>query len=184
VIRNVKLVDCAMAGTLDGAIIEEVVVDGLRTGKWLAGYASVFKHVTMRGKIGAIMIKSIMRALEDANSSINRFYAEANAAYYASVDWALDIREAEFIEADLPGVPGHLVRRDPATQFLVTREKALQGAWRTLDLSETYWPDAIEMFLTGGLSSVVLVAPKRVSSFQKLLHGLEKLRDAGVAEPD
>lgn len=95
----------------------------------------------------------------------------------------LDIREAEFIEADLRGMPGHLVRRDPATQSLVTREKALQSAWRTLDFSKTYWPDAIELFLEGGLSSVVLVAPKRVSSFRKLLDGLEKLRDAGVAEP-
>jgi hypothetical protein len=66
----------------------------------------------------------------------------------------------------------------------VTREKVLQSAWRTLDLSEIYWPDAIELFLKGNLSSVVLVAPKRVSSFQKLLDGLEGLRDAGVAEPD
>jgi hypothetical protein len=184
VIRNVKLVDCAMGGSFNGAIIEEVLIDGLRTGKWLASYGSVFQHVTLRGKIGSIMTRSIFHALEDANSPINRFYAEANAAYYAGVDWALDIREAEFIEADLDGVPGHLVRRDPATQFLLTREKALQGAWRDVDLAETYWPTAIETFLNTGLPSEILVAPKRVSSFSKLLDGLKKLRDAGVLEPD
>jgi hypothetical protein len=81
-------------------------------------------------------------------------------------------------------MPGHLVRRDPATQFLVTREKALQGAWRKMDLSDTYWPISLEMFLEGGLDSEVLVAPNRIREFHKLLDGLKKLRDAGVAEPD
>jgi hypothetical protein len=183
VIRNVRLIGCAMSGSLHGAVIEEVVIDGLRTGRWLASFASVFKHITIRGKIGTVMTRWIMNP-GDPNGFLNRFYAEANAAYYAGVDWALDISEAEFIEADLQGVPGHLVRRDPATQFLLTREKALRGAWRRLDLSDTHWPHSIGMFLESGLPSRVLVAPKRVSSFPKLLDGLKKLRDAGVLEPD
>jgi hypothetical protein len=173
-----------MSGNLYGAIIEEVLLDGLRTGTWLHSSASVFKHVTMQGKIGKIMISAPMSNLETAESSLNRFYAQANAAYYANVDWALDIREAEFIEADLRGMPGHLVLRDPETQFLVTREKALQGTWRKLDLSDTHWPVSLEMFMESGMASEVLVAPKRIRDFPKLLDGLKKRRDAGVAEPD
>jgi hypothetical protein len=112
-------------------------------------------------------------------------FDEANAAYYSSVDWALDIRDAAFEEADLRGIPAHLVCRDPATQVVVTRHKALEGAWRQLDLSGPYWPMSLEILLSESQApAVVLVAPKRDPQYGKLLEDLRKLRDAGVAEPD
>lgn len=107
----------------------------------------------------------------------------ANAEYYRGVDWAIDIRHAEFQECDLRGIPAALVLRDEETQVVVTRSKVARGEWRGLDLSGTYWPTALALFLERGDSDAVLVAPKRAKNFAKLLTGLKMLRDAGVVEP-
>jgi hypothetical protein len=167
-------------------------VDGLKTSGTFHTWGAVFKHVTLRGKIGDIMISPAVNA-GLAKPAEHRACDEANAAYYASVDWALDIREAEFEGADRRGVPGHLVRRDPEnpeTHVLVMRAKALERRWRHLDLSKTYWPTTLEFFVEdANFDSTVLVAPKRIGrsgpwTYQNLLDGLGMLRDAGIAEPD
>ena len=111
-------------------------------------------------------------------------FDQANAEYYKTVDWALDISEARFYECDIRGVSASLIIRDPETQVVVTREKALQGKWKELDLSKTYWAGWIDLFLQSGEPDVVLVAPKRYPKYQDWLDGLKMLRDAGVAEPD
>jgi len=111
-------------------------------------------------------------------------FDEANARYYEAADWALDISEARFVECDIRRVPARLIRRDPETQVVVTREKALLGEWKKLDLSKTYWGGWIDLFLKDGDPDVVLVAPNRHPKFIDWLDGLKMLRDAGVAEPD
>jgi hypothetical protein len=111
-------------------------------------------------------------------------FDEANANYYANVDWALDISEARFEEGEIQRVPAKLIMRDPETQIIITREKALKGVWKQLDLSKTHWATSIEFFLERGDEDVVLVAPKRHPKYPQLLDGLKMLRDAGVAEPN
>jgi hypothetical protein len=108
----------------------------------------------------------------------------ANAQYYASLDWALDIREGFFGECEIQGIPAQLVIRDTETQVIVTRAKAAMGEWRKLDLSQTHWAASLQFFLERGEQDVVLVAPKRHKKFKHLLDGLRLLRNAGVAEPD
>jgi hypothetical protein len=77
------------------------------------------------------------------------------------------------------------IRRDPETQVVVTREKALKGEWKKIKaLDSTHWPTAIEFLLECGYADDVLVAPKRDPEFRALLEGLKALRAAGVAEPD
>jgi hypothetical protein len=182
--RNIRLIKCAERGcAVDAAVIEDVLVDGLKTNGLLQTWAAVFKHVTLRGKIDRIMVSPEV-APGSATAQQQRAFDEANAEYYSDVDWALDISEAEFQECDLRRVPAHLVRRDPETQVVITREKAMQGAWRKLDLSKTPWDTGIEFMLNRGDADVVLVAGKRDRKFRDLLDGLRKLRDAGVAEPD
>jgi hypothetical protein len=67
---------------------------------------------------------------------------------------------------------------------LVTREAAMTGRWRTVDLTGTYWPTALEFFLESQMPDIVLVAPKRNRNFKRLVAGLQKLRDCGVAKQD
>lgn len=183
-VREVKLIQCEERGcALEAAIVENVLVDGLKTHGLLQAWGAVFKHVTLRGKIGRVMISPAV-ATGMATKAQQRAFDEANAAYYAGVDWALDISEAEFEEGEIQRVPAHLVRRDPATQVVVTREMALQGGWRQLDLSKTHWATSLEFMLKRGDPDVVLVAPKRHRRYRELLEGLRMLRDAGVAEPE
>lgn len=183
-VRNVRMVQCQQRGcALETAIVEDVLVDGFKTNGLFQAWAAVFKHVTLRGKIERVMISGAV-ATGMATPSQQRAFDEANAAYYAGVDWALDITEAEFEEGEIQRVPAHLIRRDPATQVVVKREKAMQGTWRQLDLSKTHWATSLEFLLERGDPDVVLVAPKRNRKYRDLLDGLKALRDAGVAEPD
>lgn len=183
-VRNVRLVGCEQRGcSLDAAVLEEVLVEGLKTHGLFQAWGAVYRHATLRGRIGRVMTSPLI-APGWASAEEQRAFAAANAAYYATVDWALDISEGEFEECDLRGVPARLVRRDAATQVVVTRDKAMQGLWRQLDLKKTYWATSLEFLLERGEPDVVLVAPKRDRRFRDLLDGLQLLRDAGVARPD
>ncbi len=192
VVSHVNLLNCRAIGCdLNQAIVEDVLVDGLST-PFLYSWGAVFKHVTLRNRIGSILLNHLVTPSQP-HSRTQHMFALANAAYYTQVDWALDIREAEFEEdVDLRGIPGTLIRRDPTTQVLVTRAKALEGKWRQLPLERTYWPTAIEFFLReNAWDSTVLVAPKRIRisqtnpwNYQDLVDGLHLLRDEGVAELD
>jgi hypothetical protein len=183
-VRDVKLLQCEQRGcALKGAVVEDVLVDGFKTNGLFQTWGAVFKHVTLRGKIERVMISPSV-APSVATQKQQRAFDEANAAYYATVDWALDISEAEFHEIDIRRVPARLIRRDTKTQVVVTRERAMEGRWRTLDLSKTDWATWIDLFLKDGDPDLVLAAPKRDRRYRDLLDGLTALRDAGVAEPD
>jgi hypothetical protein len=185
-IRNVKFVNCTVKKcSLYGAVVEDVSVEGRSRFAEFCTNAAVFKHVTIRGKLGIIRIlPRIGFVFNVTDPLIQSAFDLANAAYYETVDWALDISAAEFYDLDVYCIPARLIRRDPATQLVVTREKALEGVWRSLDLSETHWPWAIENLLLNNTADTVLVAPKGHPNFKRLLEGLQILRDAGVAQPD
>lgn len=182
--RYIVFQDCEETGCSIGpAIIEEITVDGLETNTLLQIWGAVCRHVTIKGRIGEIMFSPLISPLPK-NASWQKSFDEANEAYYRSVDWALDIRRAEFRDVDLNAIPGKLIKRDSDTQVLVTRDKAADGRWRNLPLSKTYWPTSLEFFLRRGRDSIVLVAPKRAADFRVLLEGLQLLRREGIAEPD
>jgi len=186
-VRNVQVVNCVTVNCGVGpAVFEDVVVDGLDTNDLLILWSPLFKHVTLRGKIGKIKINTAAHFV-DRSLEVQRPFDQARVRFYKSVDWALDISEAEFGEFDMHGVPSRLVRRDPATQVVVTRERALQSGWRDrLSAANTHWPFVIDLFLEDGEPDIVLVAPKRKRKrdFTRLLDGLIELRQVGVAEPD
>jgi len=183
-VRDVRLTNCEtrMCG-VEAAIVEEVVVDGLKTNYPLRIGGSVFKHVVLQGNIGRLIVDSTVLPGKLTEAEQEAFDL-ANAAYYANVDWALDISEAKFRECDLRDIPSKLIRRDPETQVIIKREKALEESWRTLDLSSTYWATSLEVFLRRGSDDIVLVAPKSDPQYKRLLAGLMMLREAGVAEAE
>jgi hypothetical protein len=182
VVRQTKLLDCEQRGSqVDGCVFDEVLVEDLKTNGLLQTWAAVFRHVSLRGKIGRVMFSDVVAA-GIASREEQREFDRANEEFYAAVDWAIDISEAQFEECDLRGVPARLVRRDPSTQAVVTREAAMAGGWRNVDLSKTYWATAIELFLQSQRADVVLVAPRRHRKFKDLLEGLHRLRECGAAE--
>jgi hypothetical protein len=159
--QNIKLIQCEEIGcAIDTAVIEDVVVDGLKTRDLLVSWGAVFKHLVLKGNIGRIMISPAV-ATGMAKPREQAAFNEVNARYYETVDWALDISEGRFYECGIRRVPAKLIRHDPETQIVVKREKALLGEWKKLDLTKTYWATSIQLFLDRGDPDVVLVAPKR-----------------------
>ena len=183
-VRNAKLVDCEQIGCgVNSAVIEDVVIDGLKSDARLGFPVSgaVFRHVVLKGKISRLLVSPEVGTILDPNPKAQRAFDEANAAFNAQTDWALDISRAEFQDADIRGVPAKLIRRDPETQFILERERAMKGGWRDIDLSETYWGTAIQLFLDSGLSDEVLIACKLRRSYQKVGDRLLLLESRGQA---
>jgi len=189
-VRNVQLIDCVRKRDPAGfgcAVVEDCLVEKLRIEELLQTWGAVFKHVTLRGRIGPIMLSNCLCPTSTTTDAMQQAFEEANAAYYSTVDWALDISRAEFTgECDIRGLPVRLIRRDPETQVVVTRERALQGGWQKLPwrTDDWDWNGWIGEFLKDREPDIVLIAPKRHRRFQELVTGLKRLREAGVAEPD
>lgn len=184
-VRNVTLERCRVVGSsLSCAVVEDVLVDGLQTSDLHQAWGAVFKHVTLRGKIGRLMVTRLVGP-RYRNTPEQEAFDMQREAYYRDVDWALDISQAEAVELELEGIPARLIRRDPETQAVVTRQAALSGEWRELErVQGTELGVGIQQLLKGGEEDIVLVAHKRSRDFKQLLAGIEELRAAGVALPD
>ncbi len=136
----------------------------------------MFRHVTLRGRIGPIMTAPVHYALpEETQAAFNA----AIVAYYQDVDWALDISAAEFSDADFYMVPGDLVRRDPGTQFLIRRDAVAKSEGVELPI---YAEISISRFEETPFDSLVAIAPKRSKNFARYMEDFQYLRQAGLAE--
>lgn len=184
-VRNVTLERCRVVGSsLRCAVVEDVLVDGLQTSDLHQAWGALFKHVTLRGKIGRLMVTPLVGP-RHRNTPEQAAFDEQREAYYETIDWALDISEAEAVELELAGIPARLIRRDPETQAVVTRQAALSGEWRELErVQKTVLGLGIQQMLKHGDDDTVLVAERRARDFKQLLAGIQELRAAGVAEPD
>ncbi|MGW4215186.1 hypothetical protein ACWEIJ_44945 [Lentzea sp. NPDC004789] len=174
VVRNVALRKCK-AGNVElyGVRFEDVTVDTLTHPKTIEFEACVCTHVVLRGKVGAVRFRP---AVEDDSRAV---LAPAAAKLYEGVDWALDITEAEFSDVEIWDVPGHLVKRDPETQFLVHRAAA---AAANVDALSVYAQIYVERAAEAPYDTSVVVAPKRSKTFQEQLDAFHELRDLGIAE--
>ncbi|WP_052069500.1 hypothetical protein [Streptacidiphilus albus] len=178
VVRDVTARRCRVNRSgAQGVRFEDVHIDGLAVTSLLHLNACVFKHVTLTGNIGPLMATPPNYAL--SVDLRDRFRAQI-IAYYAGVDWALDISQAAFSEADFYYVPGHLIRRDEETQFLLHRDRAEHFG----DLKKL--PDfarfAVSRFEATPFDTLVAIAPKRSKNFTTWLAELQILRTEGLAD--
>ena len=145
--------------------------------------AAAFRHVLLAGAIGKLMITG------DASPSrpqrIQELFEGANKEFYAQVDWALDISQAEFEDSCcFTSVPYKLVRRDPATQAVILRTRACEMDWKNLPLTP-YWDYCLSRLVSVVKDeAMVFAAPRRGSGFSKAVNSLRLLRSEGVAEAD
>jgi hypothetical protein len=184
-LRNIRLTKSSEYGCfVFAAMIEDVTIDGLSThGDTLQTWGAVFKHVILQGKIDYLMTSDLLFAGQ-ATAQEQREFNLANAEYYSHVDWALDISQGEFKAIDIRGVPGRLVRRDPETQVLISRQVAMRGDWRDLTFSTHMTPGCLQVFLDQNYEDMVFIAPRRDRQFREYLADIQLLRKAGIAEPD
>lgn len=146
-----------------------------------------FKHVVFKGNIqGALEIDYSPEWVGIGQYALDDPFVVANASFYEEVDWALDISEARFTNCWLhySDIPARLVRRDPLTQIVVRREKALGRDWTKAQLPEGAWRFSITDFLKTGLPDLILVACKKSDRYARQLDTIMQLRDEGIAELD
>jgi hypothetical protein len=184
-VQDICLKNCAQSGcSIYSAVCEDILVDGFATsGQPFQTWAAAFRHVEFRGNIGDLMLSNVLLAGLGLPSEQGAF-DRANSAFYQDVDWALDIRRAEFEDLEIRGVPARLIRRDPETEVIITRERALEGTWTDLKFKSDVTPICIQLFLDRGDADYVFVAAKRNSCFRDRLADVRLLRKAGIAEPD
>lgn len=192
-VRNLTLNDCSFINCQTGpTILSNVTITNLKASDLLIVWSPYFDRVTLKGDICKIKVNTYAdtSTVGPANYAKQKPFDDFRKQFYASVDWALDISEARFREFDLESVPARLVRRDPESQMVVTREKALQFAkpgWATsLDPSCKHWAFVIDLFLSDGDEDIVLIAPLGAAKAKRdlQLKGLQELRRIGLAEPD
>ncbi|MEM8946681.1 MAG: hypothetical protein AAGD11_16020 [Planctomycetota bacterium] len=179
-LRNVELINCkAINAYLDGAIIEDVEVVDLKRGRSpIFLRANAYKHVVFSGKTASLEIRGKLGVFD---SSFDLIWDKANAEYYETVDWALDISEARYASLSISGIPSRLIRRCEETTAVVTREKALEGAWRKLAYNSGLFSIVINRLVDEGYNDVLLVACPESSRFADQMEDLEMLRNEGIA---
>ncbi|MEU3622782.1 hypothetical protein BS329_09740 [Amycolatopsis coloradensis] len=173
-LSNISLHKCKVGNVvLYGLRCDNVVVDTLSHGKPIEFEACVFDRVTFRGSLGAVRFSPAI------DEEPRKSFAPGAAKLYEEIDWALDITEAEFSDIEIWDVPGHLVKRDPETQFLVRRATA---AAADIDALPPYARVLVERAAEAPYDTSVLAAPIRSKSFEEALDALRTLRDLGIAE--
>jgi hypothetical protein len=187
VVRSVDLFKCRINGCEIGpAVLEDVTISDLQTNDLLILWGTLFRRVRLSGKIGRIKINKNIDAIDRSPKTQGPF-DEFRKKFYSETDWALDIRDAKFKEFELRGIPSSLIRRDPESQVVITRERALESTWREqLSSTNKFWPFVVDMFLSDGDSDRVLIAPLDAPKKKRdlLLTQLNELRIVGVALPD
>jgi hypothetical protein len=188
IIRNGRIINCRQHGcSIRKAIVEDVSINSVenvgRNSLWFT-WASVFKHVTLRGKIDSFKINQTLEA--GASEREQRHWDDINRAYYSDVDWALDIREAQFnVGIALHAVPGRLIRRNPETQILVTRENAVRALQEELLRDQPTVLLALRWFVEDGLyDEVVLAGSQGADYFEQEMLAFRILHDNGLVDPD
>jgi hypothetical protein len=152
------------------------VVDGIEGAMTYLTHGPLLRHVVVRGQVESLYVLHPGRFDADRRLILRR------RAFYDATDWALDISQAQFGDCELGGVPGRLVRRDPETQILVTRDRVATTPWQEIEAGEPH-NFVIAGFLRSDMDSLVLVASSGARRSRDLSY-FARLREAGVAEPD
>ncbi len=166
---------------LEDAIVEDCIIDSLDIGELFRTWGTVYRHVVLRGPIRG-WFSAINVPYDYRTPAVRERVVRANADYYGSVDWALDIRDAEFEGADIEGIPAHLLRLDPETQAVAKRARLeADEGWRKC-VKGTVVEEVISTFLRRQDDPAILVAPKFGSEAKEYLRALKALRRAGYVE--
>lgn len=174
---------CEVVATFVGpASFEECVVEDLKTNGLFALFGTLFSKVVIRGRSGEMKLN---REAHLVDHKTNATFDAIRRSHYEAVDWALDLREAKPTLLELSGIPARAILRDPDSQLVVTRERALNTKWRKkISPTNELWPSMIDAFLEGADEDLVLVGPTghaKKATRDKRMHELLELKKAGVA---
>ena len=124
VLKQMTLRDCTLDSLIIGPVVfEDCLLENLKTLdlQWVHGAA--FKHCIVRGEAGEALLFEEKEPLEPRDSKSNAPFIAENQRIYESIDWALDISEAQFHELDIRGVPAERIRINDRNQIKVNYQR-------------------------------------------------------------
>src|SRR5580704_18873513 len=68
-VRNISLIDCEVSACwIRAAVVEDMLVENLKTPGFLHTFGAVFKHVVLRGRFDRLMIANYVLPRSDVNA--------------------------------------------------------------------------------------------------------------------
>lgn len=180
-IQDVAIYQCQhWACFARGVVFRDVSVTDIRGGgrapSFLFGCAYI--HVSLRGWISGVMMRW---QVDFDNQQLSRRFLWANMTLYESIDWALNIEEANFsFFESLLGIPAHLVRRNARSHFVMKREAA--EALLAESAEPTVWRVTAQQLIESGLPNTVIVTGGAGKKLKAQIDEGTALVDRGLLE--
>jgi len=187
VLRNVVLREPRVTGsTIGGALMQDCTLENLHSQRFEILYGCAFEHVTLKGKMGRLWLRGLSPAfvagVQEPDLRLVHAYEDANARFYETIDWALDICEVVTRKLRIDGVPAHLIRRDPLRHVVVRREAAIEGRWRAHGLRATPLRYFIEGVAKSDVEAQVFVIPDMGSARGDIITVVRQLQEDGIVD--
>lgn len=180
-IRDVEVRQCQhWACSAYGAVFENVVVTDLRGGGRAPSFmwGCLFSRVTLRGWISGLLVRW---QIDPEDDSLSREFLAANLSRYQTMDWALDITQAQFSFVEsLPGVPAALVKRDPESHFVMTAAAARRLREESKEIS--VWTVIADNLLSSPIQDTVIAVGGLGKKLRTDLAAARALRDRGLLQ--
>lgn len=172
VLRGFSAIDCTVDSVNVGPVVfEDCLVEDLTTVDHLWILGAAFKRCTIRGQVGRVIFFEEFVPTEPRDSPTNAPFVGENTRIYESVEWALDISEAEFTDVDLRSIPAELVRTNRVNQVKVNYDaacSALQAGVFDLHPSKGFVEICLEDYEMSHFNFVLATHPKDPSYRERI----------------
>lgn len=181
-ISRVHVTDLELqASSPDGAILEDVTIDGLRcpgiSGFW---FGCEFHRVTLKGRIHGLILNP---ALQGSNEATTASYEQWHRERMQDPEWMLDLTEATG-DITIRGYPSRFIRRNPELHAVVTAEAARTLDWRSVDPGRSALDVTLQELSRSDWEDVTLIADTHGDRADADLRYIQQLRALGIARPD
>ena len=187
VLSHIRIKSCSyQVCDLYTAFLDDVLIDEFtRSGRHPAfTCGSRFRHVTLKGRIGSPKVLPFPRlGYPEESGEETAIWKAKLARFYAEIDWALDIRHAEFTTfLSFPGVPADRVFFNPEHQVVVERERVLDPGF-PYDMLHSLAQIVVDRLITDGFPDLVVAAGMGSKQYKPDLEALDLLRCSGATRP-
>ncbi|KRA23230.1 hypothetical protein ASD65_01445 [Microbacterium sp. Root61] len=169
------------SSSLNGAVLEDVTVDGLRCPHG-AGFlfGCELRRVTLKGRVRGLILNP---TLDDPDSATTARYSQWHRERMQDPEWMLDLTDATG-DITIRGYPSRFIRRNPELQAVVTAEAAHTLDWRAVDPGRSSLRIALHELVRSDWDDVTLIADTHAAYASDDLRYIQQLRALGIARPD
>lgn len=181
-ISRVHITDLELqSSSLNGAVLEDVTVDGLRCphGSGFL-FGCELRRVTLRGRVRGLILNP---TLDDPDPETTARYAHWHRERMQDPEWMLDLTDATG-DITIRGYPSRFIRRNPELQAVVTAEDARALDWRAVDPGRSSLRIALHELVRSDWEDVTLVADTHGTRAGDDLRYIQQLRSLGIARAD